>query len=212
MGAVNSFLPWNLPFKTHLMWQRSLYYALLLAPVKTCYLCCYLRCPYLNLRAVDKIMGWGETWAFTSEQLHIWELGIDWGLKNGRVRRWTFLPQDDEESEDSSDEDDTEEENDSGDEEKDAEVDEDFRSQLMNVLKAQNVLVCFECLPWYQEVWGGERLLNTCILIWACVVIALAVIFVWHLMQEFRIVKESSANKSLFLLFIVSVPRVLLLA
>uniref|UniRef100_A0A8C3CUT2 MYB binding protein 1a n=1 Tax=Cairina moschata TaxID=8855 RepID=A0A8C3CUT2_CAIMO len=47
---------------------------------------------------------------------------------------------DDEESEDSSDEDDTEEENDSGDEEKDAEVDEDFRSQLMNVLKAQNVL------------------------------------------------------------------------
>ncbi|XP_027301758.3 myb-binding protein 1A [Anas platyrhynchos] len=47
---------------------------------------------------------------------------------------------DDEESEDSSEEDDTEEENDSGDEEKDEEVDEDFRSQLMNVLKAQNVL------------------------------------------------------------------------
>lgn len=128
------------------------------------------------------------------------------------MRRWTFLPQDDEESEDSSEEDDTEEENDSGDEEKDEEVDEDFRSQLMNVLKAQNVLVRFECLPWYQEVWGGERLLNTCILIWAYVVITLAVIFVWHLMQEVRIVKESSANKSLFLLFIVSVPWVLLLA
>nr|XP_047923861.1 myb-binding protein 1A isoform X1 [Anser cygnoides]XP_047923862.1 myb-binding protein 1A isoform X2 [Anser cygnoides] len=47
---------------------------------------------------------------------------------------------DDEESEDSSDEDDTEEENDSGDEEKNEEVDEDFRSQLMNVLKAQNVV------------------------------------------------------------------------
>ncbi|KAM6048418.1 myb-binding protein 1A [Theristicus caerulescens] len=43
-------------------------------------------------------------------------------------------------SEDSSDEGDTEEENDSGDEEKDEEVDDDFRSQLMNVLQAGNAL------------------------------------------------------------------------
>ncbi|NXO49234.1 MBB1A protein, partial [Aramus guarauna] len=47
---------------------------------------------------------------------------------------------DKEEGEDSSDEGDTEEENDSGDEEKDEEVDEDFRSQLMNVLQAGNAL------------------------------------------------------------------------
>ncbi|XP_010189976.1 PREDICTED: myb-binding protein 1A, partial [Mesitornis unicolor] len=45
-----------------------------------------------------------------------------------------------EESEDSSDEDDTEEENDSGDEEENEEVDDDFRSQLMNVLQAGNAL------------------------------------------------------------------------
>ncbi|KAM6338178.1 LOW QUALITY PROTEIN: myb-binding protein 1A [Alca torda] len=43
-------------------------------------------------------------------------------------------------SEDSSDEDDSEEENDSGDEEKNEEVDDDFRSQLMNVLQAGNAL------------------------------------------------------------------------
>ncbi|NXN38906.1 MBB1A protein, partial [Rhinoptilus africanus] len=44
-------------------------------------------------------------------------------------------------SEDSSDEDDSEDENDSGDEEKNEEVDDDFRSQLMNVLQAGNALV-----------------------------------------------------------------------
>ncbi|NWS76149.1 MBB1A protein, partial [Crotophaga sulcirostris] len=49
---------------------------------------------------------------------------------------------DEEGSEDSSDEDDTEEENDSGDEEKNEEVDDNFRSQLMNVLQAGNALVC----------------------------------------------------------------------
>ncbi|XP_037230991.1 myb-binding protein 1A [Falco rusticolus] len=43
-------------------------------------------------------------------------------------------------SEESSDESDTEEENDSGDEEKNEEVDDDFRSQLMNVLQAGNTL------------------------------------------------------------------------
>ncbi|NXA27210.1 MBB1A protein, partial [Ibidorhyncha struthersii] len=48
---------------------------------------------------------------------------------------------DEEGSEDSSDEGDTEEENDSGEEEKNEEVDDDFRSQLMNVLQAGNVLV-----------------------------------------------------------------------
>ncbi|KFV16196.1 Myb-binding protein 1A-like, partial [Tauraco erythrolophus] len=48
---------------------------------------------------------------------------------------------DEEESEDSSDEDDTEEEGDSGDEEENEEVDDNFRSQLMNVLQAGNVLV-----------------------------------------------------------------------
>ncbi|CAM9707312.1 unnamed protein product [Bubo scandiacus] len=47
---------------------------------------------------------------------------------------------DEEGSEDSSDEGDTEEENDSGDDEKNEEVDEDFRSQLMNVLQAGNAL------------------------------------------------------------------------
>ncbi|KAM6110568.1 LOW QUALITY PROTEIN: myb-binding protein 1A [Pterocles gutturalis] len=47
---------------------------------------------------------------------------------------------DEEESEDSSDEDDTEEENDSGDEERNEEVDEDFRSQLRNVLQAGKAL------------------------------------------------------------------------
>ncbi|XP_010143035.1 PREDICTED: myb-binding protein 1A, partial [Buceros rhinoceros silvestris] len=47
---------------------------------------------------------------------------------------------DEEGSEDSSDEGDTEEENDSGDEEKNEEVDDDFRSQLMNVLQAGNAL------------------------------------------------------------------------
>ncbi|NXY83003.1 MBB1A protein, partial [Alcedo cyanopectus] len=45
---------------------------------------------------------------------------------------------DEEGSEDSSDGDDTEEENDSADEEKNEEVDDDFRSQLMNVLQAGN--------------------------------------------------------------------------
>lgn len=59
---------------------------------------------------------------------------------------------------------------------------------------------------------GQWKIIEPLHLIWAYVVITLAVIFVWHLMQEVRIVKESSANKSLFLLFIVSVPRVLLLA
>ncbi|NXX11367.1 MBB1A protein, partial [Podargus strigoides] len=48
---------------------------------------------------------------------------------------------DEEGSEDSSDESDTEEEKDSGDEEKNEEVDDDFRSQLMNVLRAGNALV-----------------------------------------------------------------------
>ncbi|NXN10081.1 MBB1A protein, partial [Indicator maculatus] len=43
-------------------------------------------------------------------------------------------------SEDSSDEGDTEEENDSEDEEKNEEVDDDFRSQLMNVLQAGNAM------------------------------------------------------------------------
>nr|XP_009935501.1 PREDICTED: myb-binding protein 1A [Opisthocomus hoazin] len=47
---------------------------------------------------------------------------------------------DEEGSKDSSDEDDTEEESDSGDEEKNGEVDDDFRSQLMNVLQAGNAL------------------------------------------------------------------------
>uniref|UniRef100_A0A663MN31 MYB binding protein 1a n=2 Tax=Athene cunicularia TaxID=194338 RepID=A0A663MN31_ATHCN len=47
---------------------------------------------------------------------------------------------DEEGSEDSSDEGDTEEENDSGDDEKNEEVDEDFRSQLMNVLQEGNAL------------------------------------------------------------------------
>ncbi|OXB78880.1 UNVERIFIED_CONTAM: hypothetical protein H355_011285 [Colinus virginianus] len=47
---------------------------------------------------------------------------------------------DDDESEDSSDDGDTEEENDSEDEEKSEEVDEDFRSQLINVLQAGNAL------------------------------------------------------------------------
>ncbi|KFP86257.1 Myb-binding protein 1A-like, partial [Apaloderma vittatum] len=51
---------------------------------------------------------------------------------------------DEEGSEDSSDEDDTEAENDSGDEEKNEEVDDDFRSQLMNVLQAGNALVLLE--------------------------------------------------------------------
>ncbi|NWH61177.1 MBB1A protein, partial [Geococcyx californianus] len=48
---------------------------------------------------------------------------------------------DEEEIEDSSDEDDTEEESDSGDQEKNEEVDDNFRSQLMNVLQAGNALV-----------------------------------------------------------------------
>ncbi|NXJ62445.1 MBB1A protein, partial [Rostratula benghalensis] len=48
---------------------------------------------------------------------------------------------DEEGSEDSSDENDTEVENDSGDEEKNEEVDDDFRSQLMNVLQAGNAVV-----------------------------------------------------------------------
>lgn len=93
-------------------------------------------------------------------------LRIKQGLRNGGIRRWTFLPQDDDdESEDSSDDGDTEEENDSEDE-KNEEVDEDFRSQLINVLQAGNALVCFEYLPWYryQEVWGGEKLLKPHIL------------------------------------------------
>ncbi|NWX19990.1 MBB1A protein, partial [Aegotheles bennettii] len=47
---------------------------------------------------------------------------------------------DEEGSEDSSDEGDTEEENDSGDEEENEEVDDNFRSQLMNVLQAGNAL------------------------------------------------------------------------
>ncbi|KAM8797342.1 myb-binding protein 1A [Eudromia elegans] len=47
---------------------------------------------------------------------------------------------DDEGSGDSSDEDGSEEENDSGDEDKNEEVDENFRSQLMNVLQAGNAL------------------------------------------------------------------------
>ncbi|XP_009573839.1 PREDICTED: myb-binding protein 1A, partial [Fulmarus glacialis] len=47
---------------------------------------------------------------------------------------------DEEGSEDSSDGGDTEEENDSGDEEKNEEVDDDFRSQLMNVLQAGSAL------------------------------------------------------------------------
>ncbi|KGL93332.1 Myb-binding protein 1A-like, partial [Charadrius vociferus] len=44
-------------------------------------------------------------------------------------------------SEDSSDEGDTEDENDSGEEEENEEVDDNFRSQLMNVLQAGNALV-----------------------------------------------------------------------
>ncbi|KAM9613734.1 myb-binding protein 1A isoform 2-T3 [Morphnus guianensis] len=47
---------------------------------------------------------------------------------------------DEEGSEDSSDEGDSEEENDSEDEEKNEEVDDDFRTQLMNVLQAGNAL------------------------------------------------------------------------
>lgn len=79
-------------------------------------------------------------------------------MKNGGITTWTFLPQDEEGSEDSSDEGDTEEENDSEDEEENEEVDDDFRSQLMNVLQAGNAVVCFHCLPWYRyQVWGGER-------------------------------------------------------
>ncbi|NXT52896.1 MBB1A protein, partial [Pluvianellus socialis] len=54
---------------------------------------------------------------------------------------------DEEGSEDSSDEGDTEEENDSGDEEKNEEVDDNFRSQLMNVLQAGNALMtCCFCI------------------------------------------------------------------
>ncbi|NWR84785.1 MBB1A protein, partial [Furnarius figulus] len=50
-------------------------------------------------------------------------------------------------SEDSSDEDDS----DSGDEEMSEEVDDDFRSQLMNVLQAGKASVCFHCPPSYSD-------------------------------------------------------------
>ncbi|KFV97388.1 Myb-binding protein 1A-like, partial [Eurypyga helias] len=63
---------------------------------------------------------------------------------------------DEEGSEDSSDEGDTEEENDSGDEEKNEEVDDDFRSQLMNVLQAGNSLYMKCCFCIINQKGGDE--------------------------------------------------------
>ncbi|NXU52701.1 MBB1A protein, partial [Turnix velox] len=92
-------------------------------------------CPNLTKRALKLILDVLDPYQEQNEESAV----VVMEESNKKMR--SAQDKDEEEEDDSSDEDDSEEENDSGDEEKNEEVDDDFRSQLMNVLQAGNSFV-----------------------------------------------------------------------
>ncbi|NWR61807.1 MBB1A protein, partial [Bucorvus abyssinicus] len=92
-------------------------------------------CPNLTKRGLQLILDVVDPYQEQNEESAVVV------MEESNKKKKSAQDTDEEGSEDSSDEGDTEEENDSGDEEKNEEVDDDFRSQLMNVLQAGNALV-----------------------------------------------------------------------
>ncbi|NXW44415.1 MBB1A protein, partial [Nyctiprogne leucopyga] len=92
-------------------------------------------CPNLTKRGLQLILDVLDPYQEQNEESAV----VVMEESNKKIR--SAQDMDEEGSEESSDDGDTDEENDSGDEEKNEEVDEDFRSQLMNVLQAGNALV-----------------------------------------------------------------------